>query len=244
VSITVALFESAEAVGAALARQVVMALRARPDSVLGLASGRTPVDGYAELQRLHAEGAVDFSQASTFNLDEFAGISGDHPGSFQQFMRRHLFDGVNLPHRNIHFLNGIAPDLDAECERYEEAIRGAGGIDLQILGIGSNGHIGFNEPGEELNVRTHRITLAESTRRDNAALFGGDASRVPQEALSMGIGTILLARRIVLVATGEKKASCVHAALNGRISTRVPASLLQVHRDVEFLLDRDAARLI
>jgi glucosamine-6-phosphate deaminase len=159
-------------------------------------------------------------------------------------MRRHLFDGISLPHARIHFLNGIAADLDAECRRYEEEIRQAGGIDLQVLGIGSNGHIGFNEPGEALHVRTHRVTLADSTRRDNAALFGGDAARVPREALSMGMGTILLARRIVMVATGEKKADCVRAALNGRITTHVPASLLQVHADVEFLLDRPAARLM
>jgi glucosamine-6-phosphate deaminase len=242
--VTVNVLDDAEEVGRALAQRVVQTLRAKADAVLGLASGRSPIDGYAELRRLRGEGAADFSQASTFNLDEFAGISGDDPGSFQRFMRRHLFDGINLQPSRIHFLNGAAPDLDTECERYEQAIRAAGGIDLQILGIGSNGHIGFNEPGDDLSVRTHRVTLAESSRRDNAALFGGDASRVPKEALSMGIGTILLARRIVLVATGEKKAECIRAALDGRISTRVPASLLQIHGDVEFLLDTAAARMI
>lgn len=241
---TVNVLDDAEEVGRALAQRVVQTLRAKADAVLGLASGRSPIEGYAELRRLRGEGAADFSQASTFNLDEFAGISGDDPGSFQRFMHRHLFDGINLQPSRIHFLNGAAPDLDTECERYEQAIRAAGGIDLQILGIGSNGHIGFNEPGDDLSVRTHRVTLAESSRRDNAALFGGDASRVPKEALSMGIGTILLARRIVLVATGEKKAECIRAALDGRISTRVPASLLQIHGDVEFLLDTAAARMI
>jgi glucosamine-6-phosphate deaminase len=242
--VTVNVLDDAEEVGRALAQRVVQTLRAKADAVLGLASGRSPIDGYAELRRLRGEGAADFSQASTFNLDEFAGISGDDPGSFQRFMHRHLFDGINLQPSRLHFLNGAAPDLDTECERYEQAIRAAGGIDLQILGIGSNGHIGFNEPGDDLSVRTHRVTLAESSRRDNAALFGGDASRVPKEALSMGIGTILLARRIVLVATGEKKAECIRAALDGRISTRVPASLLQIHGDVEFLLDTAAARMI
>jgi glucosamine-6-phosphate deaminase len=242
--VTVNVLDDAEEVGRALAQRVVQTLRAKADAVLGLASGRSPIEGYAELRRLRGEGAADFSQASTFNLDEFAGISGDDPGSFQRFMHRHLFDGINLQPSRIHFLNGAAPDLDTECERYEQAIRAAGGIDLQILGIGSNGHIGFNEPGDDLSVRTHRVTLAESSRRDNAALFGGDASRVPKEALSMGIGTILLARRIVLVATGEKKAECIRAALDGRISTRVPASLLQIHGDVEFLLDTAAARMI
>jgi glucosamine-6-phosphate deaminase len=152
-----------------------------------------------------------------------------------------LFDGVNIDPSRIHFLNGAATDLDAECDRYEEAIRGAGGIDLQVLGIGSNGHIGFNEPGDELIARTHRVQLFPSTRRDNASLFGNDPSRVPAEALSMGIGTILQARRIVLVATGAKKAACVAQTVNGRITTRVPASVLQVHCDVEVLLDRAAA---
>jgi len=244
VSVTVTVLGSAQAVGEALALQVVTALRAKPDVVLGLASGRTPVDGYAELRRLHAEGKADFSRASTFNLDEFVGVDAHHSGSFRQFMERYLFEGVNLDPARIHFLNGAAADPDAECERYEQAIRRAGGIDVQILGIGSNGHIGFNEPGEDLKVRAHRVTLAESTRRDNAALFGGDPARVPNEALSMGIGTILLARRIVLVATGAKKADCIRAALNGHLTTRVPASLLQVHRDVEFLLDSAAASLI
>jgi glucosamine-6-phosphate deaminase len=212
--------------------------------VVGLASGRTPVDGYAEMQRLHAAGQMDWSRASTFNLDEFAGIDGSHPGSFRTFMEDHLFGGVNIGPERIHFLDGTAADLDAECERYEAAIAAAGGIDLQILGIGGNGHVGFNEPGDDLPVRTHRVTLMESTRLDNAALFGHDPSKVPREALSMGIGTILHARRIVLVATGEKKAECIRKSVNGRITTRVPASLVQVHPDVELLLDEQAASLI
>ena len=235
---------SSDAVAFALAERVASTLRAKPDAVLGLASGRTPVDGYAEMQRLHAAGEMDWSRASTFNLDEFAGIEASHPGSFRTFMEDHLFSGVNLRPERVHFLNGAAPDLDAECDRYESAIAAAGGIDLQILGIGSNGHVGFNEPGDDLPVRTHRVTLMESTRRDNAALFGNNLSRVPKEALSMGIGTILHARRIVLVATGGKKAECIRQSVSGRITTRVPASMLQVHPDVELLLDEEAAALI
>jgi glucosamine-6-phosphate deaminase len=242
--VTITVLDSAEDVAIALAKRIAVLLRGKPDAVLGLATGRTPVGAYAELRRMHAAGECDWARASTFNLDEFAGIDANHAGSFRRFMQQHLFDGVNLQPPRIHFLNGAAPDLDGECARYEEAIRSTGGIDLQILGIGSNGHIGFNEPGDELSVRTHRVTLAESTRRANAELFGGDPARVPAEALSMGIGTILGARHIVLVAKGEKKADCIRAALNGRVSTRVPASLLQVHRDVEFLLDRGAAKLI
>jgi glucosamine-6-phosphate deaminase len=242
--VTITVLESSDAVAAALAERVASVLRAKPEAVLGLASGRTPVDGYAEMQRLHAAGEMDWSRAATFNLDEFAGVSGNHPGSFRTFMQEHLFDGVNVRPERIHFLNGAAPDLDRECERYERAIAEAGGIDLQLLGIGANGHIGFNEPGDDLPVRTHRVRLMESTRCDNAALFDNDPSNVPSEALSMGIGTILHARRIVLVATGEKKAECIRLTVNGRITTRVPASMLQVHPHVELLLDREAASRI
>ena len=212
-----------------------------PDSCWGCPTGRSPVAAYAQLRRLHAARQVDFSRAITFNLDEFAGVAPSHPGSFRTFMNHHLFDAINLAPSHIHFLNGAAEDLDAECDRYEAAIQAAGGIDLQLLGIGRNGHIGFNEPGDELTARTHRVRLAESTRRDNSPLFGGDADQVPREALSMGMGTILKARVIVLVATGERKAECVERALHGPISTRLPASFLQLHRRVELYLDRAAA---
>lgn len=237
----ITVLKDSDRVARALARRITDALREQPDLVLGLATGRTPVDAYAQLRRMHQEDDGDWSRASTFNLDEFAGIDASHPGSFRQFMQHHLFEGVNLDPSRIHFLNGAAADLDAECDRYEEAIHQAGGIDLQVLGIGSNGHIGFNEPGDELLARTHRVRLQPSTRRDNAPLFGDDPSHVPAEALSMGIGTILRARRIVLVATGAKKADCIARTVNGRIATRVPASVLQVHPDVEILLDRAAA---
>ena len=240
----ITVLDTSEDVAAALAERVASALQATPAAVLGLASGRTPVDGYAELRRMHAAGQTDWSRVSTFNLDEFAGLDGAHPGSFRTFMERHLFEGVNLSRERIHFLNGVAADLNAECDRYEAAIAAAGGIDLQLLGIGTNGHIGFNEPGDDLPVRTHRVRLMESTRRDNAMLFDNDPARVPAEALSMGIGTILRARRIVLVATGEKKAECIRQATGGRLMTRVPASMLQVHADVELILDREAASLI
>jgi glucosamine-6-phosphate deaminase len=242
--VKITVLDSSDDVAAALAERVASTLQDRPDAVLGLASGRTPVDGYAELRRMYAAGTTDWSRVSTFNLDEFAGIDSRHSGSFRTFMERHLFDGVNLRGERIHFLNGVAADLNAECDRYEAAIAAAGGIDLQLLGIGTNGHIGFNEPGDHLPVRTHRVRLMESTRRDNAMLFDNDPSRVPTEALSMGIGTILRARRIVLVATGGKKAECIRQATSGRLTTHVPASMLQVHADVELILDREAASLI
>jgi glucosamine-6-phosphate deaminase len=242
--VDIRIFDTADEASAALARRLARALGERADLVLGLPTGRTPVATYAELRRLHSAGEVDFSRATTFNLDEFAGVAPAHPGSFRAFMERHLFGGVNLAAERIHFLNGVADDLDAECERYESAIEAAGGIDLQLLGIGGNGHIGFNEPGDELAARTHRVRLAESTRRDNAALFDGDQGRVPREALSMGMGTILKAAALVMMATGERKARCIERAVHGPVTTRLPASFLQVHRHVELYLDRAAAALI
>jgi glucosamine-6-phosphate deaminase len=239
--VRVRIFDTPETVASAVAERVSDVLAARPSLVLGLPTGRTPIAAYAELRRLHAAGGADFARASTFNLDEFAGIPASHAGSFRTFMDRHLFSAVNLSPARIHFLNGAADDLDAECARYEAAIEAAGGLDLQMLGIGANGHIGFNEPGDELAARTHRVRLADTTRRDNAPLFGGDPANVPREALSMGVGTILKAAEIVLIATGERKAQCVERAVGGPVTTRLPASFLQLHPRVELYLDRAAA---
>ncbi|CAN5882391.1 glucosamine-6-phosphate deaminase [soil metagenome] len=238
----VSVFPTAHDVARALARRVAAALRDRPALVLGLPTGRTPLLFYEELVRLHADEDVDFSRATTFNLDEFAGIPADHPGSYRTFMRRFLFDHVNADPARTHFLDGAATDTAAECARYEAAIEAAGGIDLQILGIGTNGHIGFNEPGLELEGRTHRVTLRPETRRSNAALFGGDPARVPSHALSMGMGTILHARQAVLLATGESKARCVERLINGPITTMLPASFLQLHKDAELMLDEAAGQ--
>ena len=237
----VRIFQTPEETARALAAHVAAAVRAKPDLVLGLATGRSPVAAYGELQTLHARGEVDFSRVRTFNLDEFAGVDAAHAGSFRRFMDEHLFRGVALDPSRIQFLNGVASDLDAECDRYEAAIAEAGGIDLQLLGIGANGHVGFNEPGDELTARTHRVLLHESTRRDNAALFGGEIGRVPREALSMGMATILTAAAIVLIATGERKAACVQGMIGGPLTTRLPASFLQTHRQVTVFLDRAAA---
>ena len=237
-------FDTDRDVARALAAHVAAMLRERPSLVLGLPTGRTPVPAYEELRRLHAAGSVTFAQATTFNLDEFVGVDAAHPGSFRQFMERHLFAGIDLRPERIHFLDGMAADLDVECARYERDIAAAGGIDLQLLGIGANGHIGFNEPAEELTASTHRVVLHGGTRRDNAALFGGDPDRVPREALSMGMGTILKAAAIVLVATGERKATCVERVVRGPVTTKVPASFLQLHRRVALYLDRAAASLV
>jgi glucosamine-6-phosphate deaminase len=242
--VNIRVLDTEELVATALADRVASALRARPSLVLGLPTGRTPIATYAELRRLHAVQGLSFARASTFNLDEFVGIGPAHAGSFRYFMDRHLFEGIDLSPERIHFLDGMAANLDEECERYERDITAAGGIDLQLLGIGANGHIGFNEPGEELMANTHHTALHEGTRRDNAAQFEGDPAQVPGEALSMGMGTILKAAALILVATGERKARCIERTVRGPVTTRLPASFLQMHRAVEIYLDRPAASLL
>lgn len=235
------ILEDDRAVARMVATRVIRALRAHPTTVLGLPTGRTPVLLYAQLRRAHAQGRVDFRHATSFNLDEFLGLPASHPASYRAFMQTHLFGHVNLPARRIHFLDGMAPDPAAECARYERAIRRAGGIDLQILGIGGNGHIGFNEPAAALAADSHRARLEPGTRRSNADLFQGRVGDVPREALSMGVGTILRSRAIVLMATGAGKAAAIAATVEGPVTTRVPASLLQCHNEVDVVLDRAAA---
>lgn len=236
------IFASADRAARALSLDIARRLAAQPRLVLGLPTGRTPIPLYRELVRLHEKGAADFSQVTTFNLDEFLDIGAGDPRSYHAFMRRHLFDLVNLPTRQINFLNGNAADASRECTRYERAIARAGGIDLQILGLGGNGHIGFNEPARALMASTHRTRLTPGTRRANVSLFGNRVSAVPREALSMGMATILRARRIVLFATGGSKAVCVARMLAGNVTTRVPASFLQLHAHAEVWLDAAAAR--
>ena len=235
------LFETTEEIVHAVAQQVTMALRRQPDLVLGVPAGRTPIGVYAELGRMHTAGEVDFSRATAFAVDEFLGIGRTDPGSFHRFISEHLLAGVNLPSYQFHSLNGAAESPDAECARYEDALRQAGGVGLQLLGIGGNGHIGFNEPANELPAQTHRVTLLEATRRANAALFGDDEARVPREALTMGIGTILKAEAVILIASGSGKATSVERMVRGPLTTHVPASFLQTHRRVEVYLDRGAA---
>jgi glucosamine-6-phosphate deaminase len=226
----------------ALAEHVAEQLRRFPGIVLGLPTGRTPLALYRHLVRLARDGQADFSRAATFNLDEFVGIGPEDAGAYRQYMERHFFRHINIDRRQINFLNGKGPSLDQECDRFEAAIVQAGGIDLQILGIGANGHIGFNEPADHLIARSHRVRLRAETRRANAALFGGDPCKVPEEALSMGMATILHAREIVLMATGAEKADCVAAMIQGPVTTRVPASFLQLHPEVHVMLDGGAAR--
>lgn len=237
----ITILETAEEIVHAVAQHVAIALRRHPDLVLGVPAGRTPIGVYAELRRLHASGPLDFSHATAFTVDEFVGIERSHPGSFHRFISEHLIAGVNIPKSRFHSLNGVAEDPDAECARYEDTLMQAGGVGLQLLGIGANGHLGFNEPGTELAAQTHRVTLHEATRRANAALFGGDEAKVPREAMTMGLGTILRAEAIILIATGSGKALSVERMVRGPITTQLPASLLQTHRRVEVYLDRAAA---
>ena len=236
------IFPTPESAARTLAADVAAAVRANPSLVLALPTGLTPIAMYRRLIALHRNGTVDFSRVTTFNLDEFEGIGPSDPRSYRTFLQRHLFGQVNLSPRRIHCLNGSADDLDAECERYERAIARAGGIDLLILGLGRNGHVGFNEPGEFLEARTHRAKLAAATRHANQGLFGSRTADVPRAALSIGIGTILAARRIVLMATGAAKARPVERMIKGPVTPRLPASFLQLHSVVDVWLDRGAAR--
>ena len=240
----VTIFESAAEASRAVARRVADVLRRVPDLVLGLPAGRTPVDAYTELCRLHSAGEADFSQTTAFLLDEFVGLDASQAGSFRRFLTEHLLSGINLDPGRTHSLNGIVADPDMECERYEETIAACGGLGLLLLGIGVNGHIGFNEPGDALKARTHRVTLLDSTRAENAGPFGGVVARVPREALSIGMATILRADTIMLIATGERKAKAVAAMSRGPLTTQLPASFLQVHRRVEVYLDRGAAEAL
>jgi glucosamine-6-phosphate deaminase len=240
--VNIELFEDDDALSSALATRVLEAIVARPALVLGLPTGRTPLGLYRELRERSGGNLIDWSKVRTFNLDEFAGLDLLHPNSYRAYMQAELFDHVSIDPANIGFLNGAAPDLKGECRRYEEAIEAAGGIDLQILGIGANGHVGFNEPAEGLCAHTHVAELERESREANAARFGGDWERVPERALSIGMATILNARDIVLMATGAEKADAVHGMIEGLITTELPASILQVHPRVTVMLDRAAAQ--
>lgn len=234
-------FENEDVLAATLATRLIEAISLSPRLVLGLPTGRTPVALYREVRSRSQRGHVDWSQVRTFNLDEFVGLGAGDAGSYRSYMQAELFDHVRIEPLNIGMLDGRAPNLAAECARYERAIDEAGGIDIQILGIGANGHIGFNEPAEALTAETHVAVLKAETRSANAGLFGGDAERVPTHALSMGMAAILHAREIVLMATGAEKAAAVAAMVDGPITTQLPASLLQVHPRVTVMLDRGAA---
>ena len=230
---------------AALSRQaariVVSAVKSNPSLTLGLATGSTTLGMYVEIIRVYREESLDFSHVATFNLDEYLGIAPDHPQSFHLFMRENFFRYINIPPAKTHIPDGmIKGNYEEYCSSYEQKIRVAGGIDLQILGIGRNGHIGFNEPASSLASRTRLKVLSRETIEDNRKSFT-PGEKIPECAITMGIGTILDARRIVILATGEAKADAVAQAIEGPISASVTASFLQLHPDVTFIIDEKAA---
>lgn len=225
------------------ARIVADVIQANRQAVLGLATGSTPEGMYARLVKMFQGREIDFSSVVTFNLDEYYGISPDHPQSYYYYMHRHLFDHVNIKDGNRYIPSCINQNVSTLCLEYDRAIVGAGGIDLQILGIGGNGHIGFNEPGGFLNVHTHLVELVENTIKDNSRFFSSP-EEVPRQAITMGMGSIMNAKKIVLLANGKNKARAVQRMASGIITTELPASLLQLHGDISVLVDREAAALI
>jgi glucosamine-6-phosphate deaminase len=228
----------------AAAGHVVRTLQERADAVLGLATGSTPVGMYQELVRLYKLGGIDFSQVTTFNLDEYVGLSSNHPRSYHVYMLNHLFSHVNAVPEQIYIPDGNAPDLKKECEAYDQAIDHAGGIDLQVLGLGINGHIGFNEPGSSPEGRTMVVQLAESTIQANSRFFDNPAS-VPKQAITVGIGTILnCSRQIILLAKGEEKAQAVVNMMHQQPNPANPASYLKLHKDVTVIVDEQAASMM
>lgn len=224
-----------------LAAQVVVeVLNAKPNAVLGMATGSTPLGLYQELVRLHTEEQLDFSRVTTFNLDEYVGLPVNHPQSYHYFMHENFFRHVNIPRQNINIPSGTTSNYPAFCEWYEQRIAECGGIDVQILGIGADGHIAFNEPTSSLSSRTRLKTLSRQTIDDNARFFDRRED-VPIYAITMGVGTILDARKLILVASGQAKAKAVAQAVEGPVTSMVTASALQMHQDATVIVDAEAA---
>lgn len=231
---------SSEEVAGAAANRIIDQVQHKPGTVLGLATGGTMTAVYEQLVRRFQQGDIDFSRVKTFNLDEYYGLEARHPQSYHSFMHEHLFKYINVPPGNIHIPSGTPEDVQQACQEYDQQIKASGGIDLQLLGIGENGHIGFNEPGEQLYPHTHLITLDQQTIEANARYFDHE-QEVPRQAISVGVGTILQAKHIILVALGLNKAQIISKMLASSVSTGVPASFLHLHERVCVVLDRQAA---
>lgn len=215
----------------------------KPDCVLGLATGSTPIGTYKQLIKWYDKGDIDFSEVTSVNLDEYKGLPKENDQSYDYFMHTNFFDHININPENINLPNGMEPDSDKECERYDNVIRSAGGVDLQLLGLGHNGHIGFNEPAEEFKKGTHCVDLQKSTIEANARFFAS-MDEVPKQAYTMGIRTIMLAKKILVVVSGADKAEIVKKAFAGPVTPHVPASLLQMHPDVIVVGDEAALSLM
>jgi glucosamine-6-phosphate deaminase len=242
------IFDNYEQISSAAADIFAKVLTQKPNAVLGLATGSTPLGMYRELIRRHKEERLSFARATTFNLDEYIGFSPEHPQSYRRFMQENLFSQIDIPPENTHVPLGNIPNeqfdsYETFCDFYESQIAKAGGIDVQILGIGSDGHIAFNEPGTPLDSRTHVVALTEQTIRDNARFFESIRD-VPRRAITMGVGTILETRKIVLLATGKNKAEAIRGAIEEHMTVQNTASALQNHSDTTVILDRDAASLL
>ncbi|MFX0537190.1 glucosamine-6-phosphate deaminase [Ornithinimicrobium sp. Y1847] len=232
---------SAEGIGRLGAAAVTELVARRPEAVLGLATGSSPRPVYAEVLRRVRDGQVDLGRVSTFSLDEYVGLPADHPSSYRAEIRRVFTDPAGIPAERVHTPRADEDDVEAAAAAYEEAIRTAGGIDLQLVGLGTEGHIAFNEPGSSLASRTRIKTLTEQTRQDNARFFDGDVSAVPHHCLTVGLATILDTRHVIVIATGESKARAVAELVEGAVSARWPATVLQAHPHVTVLLDEAAA---
>ena len=233
--------QNADRASHASARVVARLVREKPNAVLGLATGSTPLMLYRELVRMHKEEGLDFSRVTTFNLDEYIGLKKEHPQSYYTFMWENLFSQINIKPENVHLPDGMAADVPASCAAYEQAILNAGGIDLQVLGIGSDGHIGFNEPTSSFASRTRIKTLTQQTVADNARFFDGDGSKVPHHCITMGIGTIMDAQMNLMLAFGAGKADAVSAMVEGPVAAIMPASILQHHPSAKVFIDEAAA---
>lgn len=218
-------------------------IQLKPNCVLGLATGTTPIGAYQGLIKKYESGSLDFSEVRTYNLDEYRGLTHEDPQSYHYFMNDQLFNHVNIDPANVHVPDGANTDADAACADYDRMVAEAGYCDLQLLGIGRNGHIGFNEPADDFTYGTHVVTLAADTIEANARFFKS-ADEVPRQAVSMGIGNIMAAKCVVLVATGENKAKAVYDTIRGPITPRVPASVLQLHPCCVILTDREAGKLM
>lgn len=233
-------YEAASRIAATL---IAAQIQAKPDSVIGLATGSTPIGTYDELTKMYECGDLDFSQITTINLDEYRGLSGDHDQSYRYFMNEHLFNRVNVRKDHTYVPNGLEKDADKACSDYDKIIKDNGGIDLQLLGLGPDGHIGFNEPSDHFSKGTNCQNLTDSTITANARFFAKKED-VPTQAYTMGCGTIMDAKAVVLLATGKNKAEIVKEAFLGPVTPQVPASLLQFHKNATIICDADAASLI
>nr|WP_263324387.1 glucosamine-6-phosphate deaminase [Neobacillus sp. Marseille-Q6967] len=237
------IFKIEEELDLAAANAVVNVINGNSNATLGLATGETPIGLYQKLVQAYENEQVSFKRVTTYNIDEYAGLGKAHPQSFYAFMKTHLFSKVNLSEGQFHIPNGVAVDLAGEAKRYEALLKVAGQLDVQILSIGLNGHIGFNEPGHTLRTETHVVNLTEETRQVNSKAFPS-LTDVPKQAITMGLGTMMKAKKIVFIAKGEAKAAILKQAFNGPIDPLVPGSLLQLHPNLEVYLDTKAAKYL